>query len=172
MTLTGCRGDKLVKKKNYTPTSQSTITVRYTTRRRRQHTRLSLILQPGLPSVFSFEPMDHRSQPKCNWTRRAASRLSLSLIINYNRGQLKLPKVYSKQCWFYYPQQRNLMIPAKRKMESRLGFLFPTDADWKPTMNAVLKVSMKCPKAQPYLSCKILLPTTSLLITVIFHYIT
>lgn len=42
-------------------------------------------------SVLSFKPIDHKIQPKFNWTRAAASGLSLSLITNYNRGQLKLP---------------------------------------------------------------------------------
>lgn len=85
---------------------------------------------PDLFSGFGFNPGDHRSQAYYNWTRRAASRLSLCLITNYNRGQLKLPKLYSKQCWVYYPWQRNLHS-SKHKMESRLGFLFPTHADWK-----------------------------------------
>lgn len=42
-------------------------------------------------SLLSFKPIDHKIQPKFNWTRAAASGLSLSLITNYNRGQLKLP---------------------------------------------------------------------------------
>lgn len=47
----------------------------------------------SIPSnlALSFKPIDHKIQPKFNWTRAAASGLSLSLITNYNRGQLKLP---------------------------------------------------------------------------------
>lgn len=71
--------------------------------------------------------MDHRSQPKCNWTRTrgAASRLSLSLITNYNRGQLKLSKLYSKQCWFYYPRQSNLPIHANTRWKAYWVSSFP-----------------------------------------------
>lgn len=76
----------------------------------------------GGVEVFSFEAVDHRSQPKCNWTRRAASRLSLSLITNYNRGQLK---PFSKQCWFYNPRQRNLLIHANTRWKAYWVSSFP-----------------------------------------------
>lgn len=69
--------------------------------------------------------MDHRSQPKCNWTRRAASRLSLSLITNYNKGQLKLSKLYSKQCLFYYLWQKNLLIHENTRWKAYSVSSFP-----------------------------------------------
>lgn len=88
MTLTGHRSDMFAKTlpcvSQLTPVSirhRETVCILL-------QTRLSLIL------LFPLCPVGrHRSQPKCNWTTEAAWGLSLSLITNYNRGQLQLPRL-------------------------------------------------------------------------------
>lgn len=125
MTLTGCRSDKLTKPHPQVNRQSLGDTRHGKTRCKLPQICLYLVLLPGSLSEFGLKPMDHRSQPKCNWTRKAASRLSLSLITNYNRGQLKLPKLYSKQCWFYYPQQKYLLIHANARWKADWVSSFP-----------------------------------------------
>lgn len=57
--------------------------------------------------AHDFPLTDHKSQPKCNWTWSAAAKLSLSLITNFSRGQLKLG---NEQCWRCCPRQRTLIV--------------------------------------------------------------
>lgn len=117
-------------------------------------------------SVLSFQAVDHRCQPKCNWTRGAASGLSLSLITNYNRGQLRLPKLYSKQCWFYCP--RHLLIHASIKWKAYWVSSFPRMLTETNNECSSTKLSERS-TGSTSLKLQIFIPTTALLIAVIFH---
>lgn len=78
-------------------------------------------------SVLRFKPIDHKIHPKFNWTRAAASGLSLSLITNYKRSTETTHTVASSADFIILDRQISQFMQTLHR--KHIEFPFLTDAD-------------------------------------------